>query len=216
MTVARTVERIVKQRPFLEEALRQGIVNNAALAEQLIPQIETEERSKVKFSAVNMALRRLSERLSAHPLTRVKFETSDITIKSGLAVITAHNDAKTRKDLRVLYDMVDFARGDFITITQGVHEIMIITNDRYANRVVQSLKSSYRKMIRDVNSVTVRLPPKAVDTPGVLYILTRALVWADVNVIDVVSTFTELTYVVRDADATRTFEALKDVMQTYS
>ena len=37
MTVARTVERIVKQRPFLEEALRQGIVNNAALAEQLIP-----------------------------------------------------------------------------------------------------------------------------------------------------------------------------------
>ena len=57
------VEKIIEQKPFLQEALSKGIVNNAALAEQLMPELEQQLKNKVKFSAVNMAIRRLSEKL---------------------------------------------------------------------------------------------------------------------------------------------------------
>ena len=37
VTVAHLVEKIVEQKPFVQEALSRGIINNAALAEELIP-----------------------------------------------------------------------------------------------------------------------------------------------------------------------------------
>ena len=42
VTVAHLVEKIIAQKPFLQEALSKGIVNNAALAEELLPEIEKE------------------------------------------------------------------------------------------------------------------------------------------------------------------------------
>ena len=64
VNVSHLVEKIIEQKPFLQEALSKGIVNNAALAEELRPQIEKELKKEVKFSAVNMAVRRLSEKLN--------------------------------------------------------------------------------------------------------------------------------------------------------
>ena len=49
VTVAHLVEKMIEQKPFLQESLNQGIINNAALAERLLPQIEKELKKKVKF-----------------------------------------------------------------------------------------------------------------------------------------------------------------------
>ena len=40
VSITHHVERMIRQKPFLQEALSRGIVNNAALAEELIPGIE--------------------------------------------------------------------------------------------------------------------------------------------------------------------------------
>jgi len=47
VTVAHLVEKIIAQKPFLQEALSKGIVNNAALAEELLPEIEKELKKRV-------------------------------------------------------------------------------------------------------------------------------------------------------------------------
>ncbi len=56
VTVSHLVEKIVKRKPFLEEALARGILNYVALAETLQPEIEKELKTKVKTSAIMMAL----------------------------------------------------------------------------------------------------------------------------------------------------------------
>ena len=40
VTIAKIVEKQIEEKPFLQEALSRGIINNAALAEQLIPIVE--------------------------------------------------------------------------------------------------------------------------------------------------------------------------------
>ena len=74
VTIAKIVENIINEKPFLQEALSHGIINNAALAYNLIPEIEKELKKKVKFSAVNMAIRRLSEKLEKSFIKTVKFD----------------------------------------------------------------------------------------------------------------------------------------------
>ncbi len=49
VTIARIVEKHIEERPFVQEALSRGIINNAALAEELIPIVEKELKKKMKI-----------------------------------------------------------------------------------------------------------------------------------------------------------------------
>jgi len=194
--VAHLVEKIIEQKPFLQESLSRGIVNNAALAEELRPQIEKELKKKVKFSAVNMAIRRLSEKLKETFIEKAKFDINcDITIKSDLVEITIFNIADIQKYIKELYDTIDFEDGDFLTITQGLHEVMIITNKKYQKDISQLFPTkNIKKIIKSLCSLTIKVPINAFETVGLFYVSTRALSWENISIVDIVSTLTEMTF----------------------
>ena len=72
VTAAHIVKKLVQEKPFYQEALSRGIINNAALAEELLPDIEKELGKKVKLYAVIMAIRRLSEELQKNFAAKIK------------------------------------------------------------------------------------------------------------------------------------------------
>ena len=119
VTVSHLVEKVIEQKPFIQEALSNGIINNAALADQMLPEIEKELKKKVKFSAVNMAIRRLSEKLEQSFISKAKFNNnSDLTLKSNLIEITVYKMEYSQEYIGKLYSLVDIKGGDFLTITQ--------------------------------------------------------------------------------------------------
>ncbi|MBI2665260.1 hypothetical protein HYX12_01400 [Candidatus Woesearchaeota archaeon] len=218
VTIAHLVEKIVEQKPFLQEALNRGIVNNAALAEELRPLIEKEMKKKVKFSAVNMAIRRLSEKLKDSFVSKAKFEkNSDITIRSNLLEITFYKESEVQKKMQKLYEIVDFKRGDFLTITQGLYELMIIADQKHEKKILSLFPTdTVKKKINNLSSLTINIPESAVDTLGFFYLVTRALNWENINIIDIVSTFTEMTFIVKEEDTARLFETLRGLIKENS
>mgnify|MGYP002067770097 CR=1 FL=1 len=214
VTIAHLVENSIRQRPFLQEALSRGIVNNAALAEELIPQIEKELGKPVKFSAVNLAIRRLNEKLGQTFIRKAKFDKdSDIMIRSDLVEITVYKE-DVQEFLKKVYDVVDLRKGDFLTITQGLNEVMIITNKKNEHKITELFpKKLIKKLFRNLSSLTINIPPEAVGTIGLFYIVTRALNWENINITDIVSTFTEMTYIVDEKDTARAFNVLKKLIE---
>jgi aspartokinase len=213
-TVARIVEEIIENKPFLQEALAKGIVNNAALAEELRPDVERALKTKIKFSAVNMAIRRLSEKLEKNAPKKMGFDkTSDITIKSDLVEITLHKTKDFQNYLQNLYKIVEL-RG-FLTITQGQHEVMIITNDKYIGEINDILpKASIKKVIKNLCSLTINIPPESTKTLGLFYLTTRALTWENIRIVDIVSTLTEMTFIVHEEDTSKAFDTLRKVINS--
>lgn len=218
VTVAHLVEKMIEQKPFLQETLARGIVNNAALAEELRPEIEKELKKKVKFSAVNMAIRRLAEKLEKTFVTKAKFDkSSDITIKSNLMEITFFKIEDIQKYIPKLYKIVDLKGGDFLTITQGLHEIMIITNEKHEKKIMSIFpKQSVKKKIKGLSSLTINIPIEAVETLGLFYLATRALNWENINIIDIVSTLMEMTFIIKEDDTSRAFTTLKRMIESNS
>src|SRR3989338_9827347 len=210
VTVAHLVEKMIEQKPFIQEALSRGIINNAALAEELLPDIEKELRQKVKFSAVNMAIRRLGEKLGKNFVTQAKFNTnSDITVKSDLVEITIYKTAEFPQEVKKIYELMDFRKGDLLTITQGLNEVMIITNKKHLEKITAKLPFSLvKKIIKNVSSVTINLTPAAAETLGLFYLACRALNWENINIVDIVSTFTEMTFIFKEEDAAKALETL--------
>jgi len=215
VTISHIVEKIVEQKPFLQEALSRGIVNNAALAEELKPEIEKELKKRVKFSAVNMAIRRLCEKLKKSFIEKAKFDKdSDITIKSDLIEIIVYKLENIENYLKKLYSIVDFKKGDFLTITQGLNEVMVITNKKYENKILATFPSrTIKKKIKNLSSITINIPESSVETLGLFYMITRALAWENINIVDIVSTFTELTFIISEKDTARSFDTLKRLIK---
>ena len=215
VTVSHLVEKVIEQKPFIQEALSNGIINNATLADQMLPEIEKELKKKVKFSAVNMAIRRLSEKLEQSFISKAKFnKNSDLTLKSNLIEITVYKMEDSQEYIGKLYSLVDIKGGDFLTITQGLHELMVITNEKYEKKILEMFPNKLiKKSIKNLSSITINIPEESIGTVGLFYIVTRALNWENINIVDIVSTFTEMTFIINEEDTARSFNVLKDLIK---
>jgi aspartokinase len=215
VTIAHIVEKRISEMPFIEEALARGIINNAALAEEMTPEIERELKKKVKFSAVNMAIRRLAEKLSKSFVNKVKFDSSsNISLRSGLIAFSLHKGTQIQDSLKKIYDIIDINSGDFLTITQGLNEIFIITNKKYENKILEIIPQRYYKgSYKELASITIHIPQSSVEVPGLFYLATRELLWENINILDIISTVTEMTFIVKENDTSKAFEALNRMLK---
>ncbi|MBD3314027.1 ACT domain-containing protein [Candidatus Woesearchaeota archaeon] len=212
-TVAHIVEHIVKERPLLQEAIIEDIVNYASVAENIKPDIERMLEKKVKISAIVMALRRTAEKIRSKA-PRAKFDyNSEIFMKTNVCDIGVLKSPSFFSKLSKIYSIVDYEKGDSLNIIQGNYEVSIIANEKFADRIEKTLEGE--KIVRkDKGLVIVGLnfPKEYVDQPGVIATITRKLAWNGVNILEVISTFKELNFVVSKKDATKAYDALNELI----
>ncbi|MBI5224092.1 hypothetical protein HY990_06760 [Candidatus Micrarchaeota archaeon] len=215
LSIAHAVEKIISEKPFIQEGLSRGIINNAALASEMIPQVEQILKRKVKFSAVNMSIRRLSEKLEKRFTSLAHFDqNADVTLRSDLIQIVIHKMEDVQDHIRKVYDLVDYKKGDFLTITQGIYELMIITNSRHEKQILQTFpRNQIKKTFRNLSGITIRLPDDGTEMVGLFYLITRALAWENIVIVDFVSTYTEATLTFNERDSTRAYETLKRLVE---
>ena len=218
VNVTQVVRKFIERRPFIQEALSRGVINHAALAEQLLPEVEKELGEKVTFSSVNMAVRRTAELLEKKETPKKIFEKdTDIILRSNLVAMTFYRLENSKEFFAKLYTVMDFREGDFLTVTHGINELLIQTNQKHEKHILALIpKDKVRKIVRNLSSLTINIPPKAVDTVGVLYSVTRGMAWNNINIIDIVSTFREMTLIIAEDDTARSFTVLKELIKENS
>ena len=65
----------------------------------------------------------------------------------------------------------------------------------------------------NLSSISIQLPEDTVNLPGVYYPFIKAFAWERINFIEIISYFTELNFVVADADVERAFSVIKRLAQ---
>ena len=212
ITSASIVEGIVRESPLLEEGLATGIVNLSALARRLRPQVEKTLGKDVSDAAVMMALKRLVPRVSARDRTIVKLlrQMHDLTVRSNLVEFTFRSSPTLLERQRDLLQAIAKEKDAFLTYTQGMFEVTLIASARLEDRIAAVFHSE--KLVArlgELSAIVIALPPKSVQTPGVHYTLLKQLAFHDLNVVEVVSTYSELTIVLAKDEVDRAFSILK-------
>jgi len=216
-TIAQAVSDVIRRKPFIEEGLITGIINQAYLADMLKPEVERIAGRQTNRYAIVMALRRLSGRLAESFVSKSAemFKGSDITITSGIFEMTVRKDARALANVSKLYALVDLSKGDFLTITHGMYEMTIISNAKYKKQMSEMFsRNETLGVVQKLSSLTVRIPPESVEAVGVLYALTKALSWENINIIEVVSTMTEEIFIIRERDAASAFDAINNMISS--
>ncbi len=215
VTISNLIEHEIQRKPLLQEALTQGIVSFSSLAEQLQPDIEKQLGKEVNLPAIIMALRRHAEKLQEQSQARQKFSyKSDIMMKSNLLDLSVLKTLGIFAKIKNIYDLVDFEKGDTLNIIQGNYEISIVINSRYKDKLLQILENEKINIIEEnLSAITVNFSKEYVDTPGVLFEFTRKLAWNNINVVEIISTSKELTFIIAKKDASAAFEALQELIE---
>ncbi len=219
VTISHIVKKIVSGQPFVEEGLASGIISIANLAEQMQPKIEQELSKKIKLPAVVMALRRYAEEIAEHRKKTKQFDYSgEILMKTSIADFTFVKTPSLLAKLRNIHNLVNFERGDTLNIILGNNEVSVIINEKYMQNLVKFL--SGEKILnkeKDLASLTIVFTKDDfTHTPGIIFNAVRKLAWDNINIYEIVSTMTELTFILNKKDSMKAYDVLQELIAAKS
>jgi len=209
VTISHLVQKIIDQKIYIQESMNKDIVSYSYLAEQIKPEIEEELGKKVKKHAIEMALRRYTEKLKQKHKD-IKFDySSDIIMKTQLCDFAVQRSPSLLEKLKKLYDIVEFKKEDILDIIQGSNEVSIVTNERYKEKFKEILSGEKILNIEEkLVSLTMTFSKDFLYTPGVIFNIIRNIAWENINIYEIVSTNTELSFIIHKKDAIKGYKAL--------
>jgi len=195
-------------------ALTDGYLNLSAFAKLIKPEVERRARKQVSTGSIVVALSRLSGSLKAQEPLVPQVELENLSVKSGLVEITFDKTRENRDRLEQLFQDKSFAAGDFFTLTHGIGELSIVVPEPLKNAVLAIYKDQKPKLILgNLASLTVRFDERYLLIPNVIFALLRPLALNRVDVVEIVSTFTELTFLLNQRDLNSAFVTINQVFQ---
>ncbi len=213
MNISTVVIQHIHQHPFLEEALCDGIINYAALARKLRPELESQLDRTVKEGAIIMALKRMSPTYYYKVTTGINDflrRLGNFTVQSNINNYTYRNSPTLLKRQRKIFDLVAVHANVFFSFSQGIHESTIVASD-VLHHDINDILSMEKQIAHQSNlaCVSVLLPKDNTEVSGIYYYIFKQLAWQNINIVEVISTTNEFTIAVAEKDLDRSFSLLR-------
>lgn len=213
-TISSAVEDYIKSKPFLISALSQGIINLTSLSRIIKSDIEVSLKKEVKYGAIVMALKRLSNELefrTTFKIVKIIKDIGDITVRSSLVDYNFKVSDTLLSNQAKLLAKVD-NNDDFYTSSRGVNECNIVVSGNLISLVEDVLKNEILLSKQEnLSSISIKLPSESVSIPGVYYFVFQRLSWEGINIYEVISTSNEFTILVNEDQVDKAFKVIKDL-----
>lgn len=189
------------------EAARAGLLNLSAYANNILPQIENLTKKPVKKGTIVVALSRIIKdaKNSVAPLKPV-VKLSNLSIRSSLCMLTFEKTADIQRKIAVLHPF-QIPTTDLLTATEGPTEITLIVSEKAQEKIMKQIGKP-KQEITNLVAVTVTYDKKLAQTPNLHFVLLSSLASKRIQIIEILSTFTETTFIVRKEDMEETIKSL--------
>ena len=200
ITIAQITEDILLQDDLALAAARKGILNLSSYARSIQPQIRATLLKDVQEGSIITALSRLVAELDTDQ-PEITDVIQSLAVQSNLEGITYERSADVTSKIRKVYHQINADDHTFLTVTQGINEITIVAESQVA-QVFRSELDGAHKIYDKANlvGITAKFKVGYLEIPNLIHTLTRRLAYKEVNIIEVVSTATELTYIIDRKD----------------
>lgn len=134
----------------------------------------------------------------------------DITVRSNLEEFTFLNSDSLLETQRQLFNQFENQQDIICSLSHGVRETTFIVSLEITRTIEKLFKNeSLQAHIKNLSAITIKLPKETVYSPGAYYQILKLLAWRGINVIEVISTYTELTIIFENENIDRAFSVLK-------
>lgn len=214
ITVPQAVDKIISRSRYLTEALSKDLINTTSLARYIKPEVEELTFKEVTPGSVAVAIKRLQKTYKkGYKKITVFEEAPDMIVRSNLTLIYVKNSDTLLSELsKVEADSLTFKKKALFTY--GRVETVILTNKINLDGIKKTLKGEeITQCFPNVSSITIHLPQESVKNSGIFYFFIKSLAWEGVNILDMLSTETELTLVFEPKDTNTAFAILRSLFE---
>jgi hypothetical protein len=214
VSISHIVKKIVDKNSFLVESISKGIISYGNLSDHLKPEIEKELGKKVRISAIVMALRRFENELNADDSKIKKFDfKGEILLRTNILDFNISKSKSLLDKIKNLYELINFER-DTLNIILGSNEVSIVASEKYNDKLLKFLKGE-KIITKNYSLVALTIIFDSEDflsTPGVIFSAIRKLAWEQINIYEIISTMTELTFIISKKDSMKAYNELHELV----
>lgn len=214
-SISDSVREVLSRSPYLAEALSQGIINHSALARQLKPELEERHLKTFTEGAIVMALKRMAPATpSSRSRVHVANTVRNITVRSNLIEHAFENSRTLLKTQEKLLAIAEKQEDAVVNFARGVFETAIIVSASLEEKLKELTQDEIcLKKFQRLSSISIRFHPDTAHIPGIYYPFFQSLAWHGINFIEIVSGFSELTFIFEDREVDRAFAVIKSLTQ---
>ena len=195
--VSRIVEQIVRSHDFAYYGLQHSLVNLRAVADFIHVDVERLCKKPVQRHTIVMALSRLQKVLQEEPSLLPNIVVENISVKTGLVEYIFQKDKAVYALLKKLYSIIADHNAGYLTVSHGLSEISIILEKKHVEMLefeaVQPIA-----VIPDLTGITLHIDSTYTFIHNLFYLLLKQLAPKRINIIEVLTTSREVTFLVED------------------
>jgi len=213
VTVSRAVQKIIKENPSLEIALAKDLLSYSKLARYMHAEVEKELGRKVKDPAIIVALKRMREKAEKMYERKKVFSAEEMNTSSDLMEITVVRSPKIPGITSELNESEAVSEGAILNVIQGNKQTTFIFSRKIEKEVRNSLQGEkFISEIKGLAQISVGFSKEMFETPGFIVYVLKEVSWNNINLIEVISTYTELALIIKEEDVTKAYKILREVL----
>ena len=192
-------------------ALTNGYMNMSSYAHHIRPKVQELTKKQVTIASLVVTLSRLRKEFKkTKPLIR-EVPITGITTKLPLSEIAYENSEQFIKELETLHKKISVSAEDFFTMTRGTHEVDIICSANLENKILKHFSNKPKWVNHNFAAVGISYGPEVFGMPNIFFSLLSVTARAKINIEELVSTPTELVFIVAEKDFAKTVALFSDL-----
>ncbi|MBK6948204.1 MAG: hypothetical protein IPH16_09230 [Haliscomenobacter sp.] len=160
---------LIHQSPFIAEALEEGLINVAALARKLQPEVSKIAGKPVQAGAIVMAIQRMQPGNLHQPGQSLRSffrKVQDISVRSGVLDYTFQNSGTLAECQARLLAQIGQKPTVYYSVSRGIAETTLLVSQAVEREVDELLQ---RKKARQAKRPECHQPDAARREPGLIW-----------------------------------------------
>ncbi len=200
MSIQKVVEQELEKRPYVMDSLVDGLVNRRGLSRLLAPVVRRSEKSAT-IEAIAVAIGRFSQRIKKKNFgLGGLLPKITVRVRTGVVDFTVEPLETAAKKL---------SKFDLLHVMKGSHGITVIVDEEKAAAVRASVKPLIIRERLGVAEIAITTPAAVERTVGWVAFITGMLAREGVNIVEVMSCFTDTVLIVDEKDVGRVLNILQ-------
>lgn len=213
VTISRIVEKMIKENPALEIALAKDIISYSKLARYLHDEVQKEFGKSATDAAIMQALKRLREKSEKLYEKKTKFYALELNTNSNIVSITIGKTNKLPQIMQSIYGMKELEEGFVLNATHGNQQTTLLLSKILEHKVNELLEGErIIAKVDNLSQLSVRFDEQMFEAPGFIVYVLKELTWNNINIIEIVSTYTELIIIVKNEDLMKAYNIVQKLL----
>ncbi len=190
------IREILQEDDLFKQLITAEIINYSQYARKIKPQIDKTLYKNVNVRTISTTIARLGEEY-INGLKPTPIKLTNISLHTNLSDVSFERSEVSIEKIEQFYLAMPKRKGLFFTYTQSVSELTVIAAQQAITELLAQFKNTQPIFLQhNLSGVTVKFSPTYLSQPNVIYNIIKQLASRNINIIEIVSTTTELTFVV--------------------